>query len=406
MSHTAWIEYNEVEITNDARTAALAEAMRLGNVWLDSSGTEWVRTALSGSGYEDITNAPWYDAGYVGSSEFAGVIVTDVAGLDDSSFVSDAVEYVTDGGHSGKPRNTTQALVFSALLVAKTDRGAEFGLRWLNRTLRENGRQVFCSGADLRYFRFESAASPIAHRRDVRLSRGTSVTRKRADHLGAVWTVTWTMTAADPYEYGEAVEVLNTLGGSPSSSYLLSSGTVGMTQSSCPVYDYTPIYDPSYPALVASPTVPDLLPDGWNISPGMGFTRYWARIAAPEPSGLVSVPTFLLSCTTQARRVRVSVWPAISPNNDQCDPLFVAVVGYLPPNTDFYIDGEQKACYAWDGVSPVVRRTDSLVYNSDASPVRWTSFTDDTELLVTLDIFSGEGAGTVRADLILTPKSD
>ena len=149
-----------------------------------------------------------------------------------------------------------------------------------------------------------------------------------------------------------------------------------------------------------------MLPAGWNISVGMSFTRYWARISIPEPSDFLLVPTFKVNCTTDARRVRLSIWPSVSETNDQCDPLFSTVVGYVPANTDFYIDGEQRAAYAWDGFSPNVRRTDSLVYNPDAGPVQWTAFTDDTSLLVTMDIFTGEGSGSVRAALSLTPKSD
>lgn len=405
MARTEWIEYNEVEIVNLARTSQLAQTLGIAPVWLNPERYEWIEDALSAD-YSDITAAPWYDPGVGASGEFAGVIALEVSGLADSTLVSEPIEYTTDGGHSGRPRNETLPLVFNALLVASTERGVEFGKRWLDRNLRQSTSDAFCTGATLRYFRYDAAASPIARRRDVRLTRAAVVTRKRNEYNAAVWSVTWTMTAADPYEYGEQTLVVSNLGGTVSGPDINSSGNTAMTQSTCPVYDYSPIYDPAYPALVTPPTAPNFLPDGWNISPGMSFTRYWARIDPLEPSELLVVPTVRLYCTTSARRVRLSIWPGASDNTDQCDPLFTVVAGYVPANNDFYVDGESKASYVWDGVSPAVRRTDSLVFGTDATPVRWTAFNDPSELLVTLDIFSGEGAGSVRADISLTGKSD
>lgn len=406
MACTGWVEFDGAEIFNDSRTAQLAEANNISAFWISPDQVSWIEDNLSGSGYGSIANAPWYDSGHAASSEFLGAVGLEIAGLDDSSLESTPIEYVTDGGNAGRTRNTTQELVFRTLIVALSDRGAEFGKRWLDRRLRDSGGSTFCAGSDLRYFKYEGADAPKAHRRDVRLSRGATVTTKQADACSTAWIVSWTMTASDPYEYGEPQPILTSLGGSVAGAAVTSSGSLADTEDSCPVYDYSPIYDPSYPALVAPPTPPNFYPDGWNISVGDGYTRYWARVDAPEPSFANLVPTFILSCTTAARRVRVGIWPDSSANDDQCDPLFVAIANYVPANVDFYIDGERKAAYVWDGASQAVRRTDSLMFGPDATPVQWTAFNDGDGLLVTLDIFTGEGGGTVRADLSLTSKSD
>lgn len=406
MASTAWMQYNGVEIFNKARTARLAEALRLGAVWLLPEHTDWLVSAQGAGDYASISAAPWYDSGVPASAEFAGLLPMEVTGLGDSTLTSDPIEYITDGGHPGKARNTTQALVFSAMIVASTERGAEFGKRWLDRVLKSSATGVFCAGSDLRYYRYEDADAPVAHYRDVRLSRGTQITRRRSNARETTWTLTWTMTAGDPYEYGETVPRLSNLGGTVSGTGIVSSGSFGDTYDTCPVYDYSPIYDPLYPALVPAPTAPNLIPDGWDIYPGDSYTRHWARITATEPSGLVMVPTVKLSATSTARRIRFSIFPAVAANDAQCDALFSAIVGYLPAYQDFYIDGEQKAAYAWDGLSSYVRRVDSLVFSPTAGPVGWTAFNDDTQLLVALDVFSGSGSSTVRAALSLTPKSD
>lgn len=414
MSYDGWLEYNGVELVNLSRTAQLAETLGIDSVWITPSQVSWIQAALGESGYSSVSNAPWYDPEFPASGEFAGIIPLGFPGLDDSTTEASTTEYITDGGRSGKQRNATLTVVASVAIVASTDRGAEYGKRWMTRLLRNRSALTFCAGAPLRYFRYESAAAPIVHRREVRLTRGTSITRKRVTDCAAIWLATFTLTCDDPYEYGEAQTVVEDLGGTPTGD-VTGSGSLALIQMSCPVYDYTPIYDPLYPALVPSPTAPDFYPEGWGIFDGMTFDRFWARITSPEPSTLDVVPRFILTTDTDARMVRVSVWPDASSISDQCDPLFSAVVSYLPANTNFYIDAEQQVAYVWNGSSEAVRRTDSLVYAPNAEPLQWTAFNDPDGLLVTLDVFASEsgggsfgfeGGGTVRASLALIPKSD
>lgn len=408
MAYDGWLEFNGVELVNLSRTVQLAEAIGYDALWINLDDVAWIDGAVGGVDYELVNNAPWYDENYPASGEFAGIVPLGFPGLDDSTTEASTVEYITDGGRSGKQRNSTLSIVASVAIIASTARGAEFGKRWLDRMLRNSDAQTFCAGAELKYFRYPDASAPVAHRRDVRLTRAASITRKRSTACSETWLATFTLTCDDPYEYGEAQTVLYNLGGS-SPTGAISSGSVAMVQESCPVYDYSPVYDPLYPALVPSPTAPDFYPAGWNIADDMPFTRYWARVPPLEPSTLRAVPLIGVITGVDARRVRVSVWPSDSEVADQCDPLFSAVVTYLPANITFYIDGEQKAAYVWDGASDGVRRTDSLVYGPDARPVEWAAFSDNTNLLVTLDIFTDagpEGEGTVRASLALIPKSD
>jgi hypothetical protein len=411
MATDGWLEYNGVEIVNLSRTVQLAEALGIDSVWVNPSTVQWIQDTLGGVDYDSPTTAPWYDAGYPASAEFAGVIPLGFPGLDDSTTEASTVEYVTDGGRSGRQRNATLVIVGSIALVASTDRGADYGKRWLDKVLRNSGARTFCSGADLRYFRFPREGAPVVHRRDVRLTRGTSITRKRSTDCAVTWLATFTLTCDDPFEYSEQVDVLAGLGGPTPTGNVIDSAFIELIESSCPVYDYTPIYDPLYPALVPSPTSPDFYPAGWAIEDGLTFQRYWARITPPEPSSLNVVPVISLTTDVDARMVRVSIWPSDSDPSDQCDPLFSVVISYLPAGVGtFYIDGEQKAAYVWDGFSAAVRRTDSLVYAPNAEPVQWSALNDPTNLLVTLDLFylgvSVEGGGDVRAALGFVSKSD
>lgn len=410
MAYDGWLEYNGVELVNLSRTVQLANALGLDSVWVEPGSVQWIETALSGTEYDDITTAPWYDAAYPASAEFAGIIPLSFPGLDDSTTQASTTEYVGNGGRTGKQRNSTLSIVGSVALMGSTDRGVEYGKRWMDRVLRNTGALTFCSGADLRYFRTDGAGSEVAHRRDVRLTRGSTITRKRITDCSATWLSTFTLTCDDPYEYGEQTTILTGLGGATPAGSVLLHGSLALIEQGCPFYDYSPIYDPLFPALVASPTAPDFYPAGWDIAEGMTFDRFWARVSPLEPATLNAVPVIILRTDIEARMVRVSVWSSDSAITDQCDPLFSAVISYLPANVDFYIDGEQCASYVWGGFGTAVRRTDSLVYSPDAKPVEWAAFNDETNLLVTLDLFSEsggyEGGGDVRASLALVTKSD
>ncbi len=413
MGHDAWLAVDGAELINLSRTAQLAEALGIDTVWTEPSTVQWIEDALSGEDYDLITEAPWYDPGYPASAEFAGFVPLAIQGLDDSTLEATTVEYITNGGAAGRSRNKTRPIVANVALVASTERGADYGKRWLDRMLRGAGARTFCSGSELRYFRWEQrdgqTVPPQAHLRDVTLSRGTSVTRKRSTPCSATWLVTFTWTANDPFEYGDEVAQFTGLGGTVSGAGVLSSGVQSMIEQACPAYDYTPIYDPLHPALVAPPVVPDFYPAGWALLPGAAFDRHWVRLSSLEPSVMGAVPALTLRASSEARMVRVSVWPSSSNPDDFCDPLWQAVVTYLPPGLDFVLDGEQEAAYAWDGYSPSVRRTDSLVYGQDARPMDWTAVSDPGGLLVTLDVMDGagyDGGGSVRASLSLVPKSD
>lgn len=411
MAYDGWLTWDNTELVNLSRTAQLAQTMGINVLWFTPESVAWIEDALGGSDYDDIAEAPWYDPGFPASAEFAGLVPLSLAGLDDSTREAATQEYTTDGGNSDRPRNKTLPLPANFVVIASTDRGADFGKRWLDRRLSGGGSSAVCGGVNLEYFQFAQQAGepvpPRAHRRDVTLTRATTVTRKRRNEdCNALWWVTFTLTANDPFEYGDQQPQFTSLGGSVTGPGVISSNTLSLVQESCPVWDYSPIFDPLYPALVAPPAVPDFYPAGWTIEEGDAFTRHWVRLAPVEPSALNLVPVFWLSAVTEARMVRLSVWPWDGEVDMQCDPLFSVVLTYVPTGVSVYIDGEQKASYAWDGVSPVVRRVDSLVYGPDATPLDWTAFNFPDGLLVTMDLFAGAVSSTVRANLDLVPKSD
>lgn len=219
MAYDGWVKFGQTELFNVSRTVQLAEIMGIDQVWVSAPSVEWIDEQLGESSYDDVATAPWYDPQYPASAEFAGVLPLSLQGLDDSTLSGEVTEYITDGGNPGRSRNSTLAIVASVAIVAQTSRGAEFGKRWLDKILRgERGErgEAFCAGADLRYFRYVPEPGTDAEqaiRQNVKLTRGTSVTRKRTNSCSAVWMVTFTWTAGDPYEYSDPLPSITEMGG-------------------------------------------------------------------------------------------------------------------------------------------------------------------------------------------------
>lgn len=408
MAYEDWMTVDSLELFNVGRTVLLSrtlgiDAVRVPTLRFNSA----MEIAAGGSEYANIEEAPWYDAQYIPSQEFAGVFPLSVIGLGDSTRQASVTEFITDGGQPGIERSATNSMVFSAVIAASTDRGADFGKRYLDRVLRGLRQPQACGGSNLNYSRTDGRdGEPVeyVHMRDVSVTRATSITKKRRSRCQTLYWVQWTMTAADPFEYGAAAQFITSLGGANATGpRVTNSGTQVLVQNDCAQFNYTPIYDPLYPALVTPPTAPNFLPAGWGITNGMNFQRKWAVTTVMEPSALESVPIFKIESTTEARMIRVQVFNYLGSSTVQCSPRFSAILTYLPPSLPVYLDGEQAASYAWDG-SSAVRRTDSLVYSPGALPMRWNGFDAPNPLLVTLDLMQTtpgnyQGGGNVRVSM-------
>ena len=404
--YDGYMTFNGVELFNVSRTATLAESLGIDSVWVTSQSVDWIRQKLGGVNYHLPSSAPWYDGGAPETHEFAGILPLGIAGGSDSSWSSNPIEFITDGGVPGRSRHTTQDLVFSVALVARTDRGAAYGLRWLNKILMADGNQSHHAGYPLNYWRTEDPASPSAQRLNVKLTRGTSVTRKRSTDCSSVWLVTFTMNAANPHEWGFLTTAISgigpPLGGSGATgSHIIAQGASTYTLEAPPSYNYDPLYDPQAPALIAPPTSVDALPENWPFTPGITMHRYWARIRGLEPSGMPVVPYFTIYSATMFRGARLSMWSfdGGSVVARQHDLDFSAFLTYLPAVHRIDFDGRTGTIFAG------ARRAESLVYNQHGGPIEWTTIRPshpNGEMVFALDVV---GYGTdARAAVYLAAK--
>lgn len=161
-------------------------------------------------GVYEITEAPWYSDTIPESVDFAGVWIMDVDGLDSIVVDREVTEMIGNGGAAGQNRDSVRPIVFSAIIVAASNAGAQYGISWLSSKLRTATRR---GGADLVFFNAHpshSTADPSAllrraHR--VVLTEAPKVTATSGHGGGdrnrqaSIYRITFELTALDPYIY-------------------------------------------------------------------------------------------------------------------------------------------------------------------------------------------------------------
>ncbi|MER6632334.1 hypothetical protein ABT301_29640 [Streptomyces sp. NPDC000987] len=222
-----------VEVVNHARLQAYLETV--GSPLTSGSdicGCETLTSAVlddDGLPYttpdDPLTPAEWYDPDAPESSQFAGVLLLSVDGIDDLPVERSVSTAVTGGGSLGPARVQPRQMTFTAILLGATCCGVEYGLQFLKAALQGcTGSQcggdcvemyACCPGEAMTRDEFNQA-----HRRTFRrvaLTSGPKVTGGIGDgscgggncSIGAdIIQVEWTMTAASPFAYTDALELL------------------------------------------------------------------------------------------------------------------------------------------------------------------------------------------------------
>lgn len=199
-----------VPTEDDATATAMSCACDIRMVYDDS----W--TGLQAAVGDDpyvLSNAPWYNAARPASEEFAGIWLLDVTGFDSVPVQREISESICAGGVAARARDTARTLTFSALLVACSNAGVEYGKEWLSCVLRQANAR---GGVDLEYYAAhpeDTAADPTTLRRamyGVALTQSPTVTENLGRSNGApnrqatIYRVEWEMVATNPYPYGSS----------------------------------------------------------------------------------------------------------------------------------------------------------------------------------------------------------
>lgn len=133
-----------VDFANNERTRAYVDwACRMGKFVGPKPKLRWLCMCEDDSAdwSDPITDsACWYDPLIPESEDFLGVIVTDVKGLRASTYSRETADQVTGGTILGKPIRKGKNLVFTALVLATSAGGFDYGLEWMRRQFEGDNR--------------------------------------------------------------------------------------------------------------------------------------------------------------------------------------------------------------------------------------------------------------------------
>lgn len=421
MSWLGYFAFGGEEIINVARTEAYAR--HDGTTWF----TPVYRNAnlhrlLGDSSYRaplQDDECPWVDPDEPDSYGFYGFYPLDVTGLESSSRTSTIVENVGDGGNAGRLRHGTKQIVFNGLLMGDTDAAVEAGMRWLRATLLSGAdytcRGTSCSGSELTYFEADPvfdpdydgdcAAEQLRTLYNVTVNNGPTVTAKHTFKDGsAYWTVTFTAVAANPFEFGQPVQILTNAFGLHTGDQIDLDGYKSQ-EVSCPSPNYKPVFDPLCPDLILPPSSPPV-PLGCYDPP-----KNWLRHVFRIPADAVKVwtemvPTWVIHTSAhEVRNMRIRLWKdplgTKDPDEHPCGFCADYLVTYVPPGGALVLDGRNRTVEFTDpGQS---RRADGLVFSSNRTPLAWPELSCGYGYVGTIDLLQTQVKP--RVDLLLYPKA-
>jgi hypothetical protein len=229
---------------------------------------------------------------------------------------------------------------------------------------------------------------------------------------GAVWTVSFTAVAANPYEFGSEVAIIEGFMHPVNNPFVpgIEGGTftVGpyvVDEPDCPVAVYRPVYDPLCPALIPPP-LPASVAMGCFTQPQNWYRRH---ITIPEqyiPLWGDLVPRIEMHAgqeEVRALRLRFYADPYNlgDPNTDPCGFCGDILISYIPANSTMVFDGVEQAVYVqYPGTER--QRADSLVFKTDGTPFEWPILSCGMAYVVTFDMPQTQEPPLI--DLSLTPR--
>lgn len=434
-----YFDLGDVEIINVSRVEAYAENFELR--WFKPLFENDVLVSVVGDDpYSDpaTDQAPWWDPRIPASAEFYGIYPLEITGMDDSTASSGIEESVLDGGTLTATRRGTKTGVFNVLLIAASEAGAEYGKQWLSKALQGpcGGPVSDCDGQTLAFLASEPLSGdsvlpgecygrlsprpsdPLAIStalarsfRRVKVTTPLVVTSKRKMTDGAaVWMATFTLTAANPYEFGVERPFLYRWGdlaapwpeGTAPDGASVSGPTV-VAEESCPQSAYSPLYDPLYPGVVPPPPPPGLTWGGY-VPPADWNRRQAILPASWVPGWTEAVPVVQITpaVDAEARNVRIRFYPDPLETGvvaDECDFAVDLVVSYVPEGGILTVDPLDRMVYV-DTAQGVRQRADNLVYNSEATAFEWPALTCGISYVVTFDVDTTEATPSVDVTLV------
>jgi hypothetical protein len=156
MADESYLCFSGVEIANACRTGAYAAAgLKPTNAVLHGCCCGDLAGILGDGPYTtpEADDAPWYDPSEPASAEFAGLLITEIEGIDAAPVERAVTNRIGEGAVIGPPRYGPRTITVTGTLIGKTRCSTDYGMRWLSSVLRGSlgcGPGA-CAGDDLEY---------------------------------------------------------------------------------------------------------------------------------------------------------------------------------------------------------------------------------------------------------------
>jgi hypothetical protein len=349
-------------------------------------------------------NQPWIDAKEPDSADFAGLLITDITGLDTAPFERTVIDVVGGGAVLGRGRYGARTIVVTGVLIGGSCCAVDYGLRWLASALRGSCDTTTgssrCAGDDLIFYTccpevcedapgFTTVQACFApykrtlHR--VALTSGPEIIATQGTGCGCcqscpVQTVQFTLTAGEPYAYSDPMVITEATALEPMASdcpvwVKVPKGTACAQANECADPPDCAL-DPLCPQPVAPPSVPTV----FNPCSCIPLERSTACVNVPANTISVNaegVPIIeVFAGMTALRNVVVQIFtnPQGLPADqlDPCSACSTVTVAYIPPSGTLTLDGTtKKATITCPGSSPTPANT---IIGGANQPFSWPTF--------------------------------
>jgi hypothetical protein len=426
MAWEGYFEFGGVEFVNVDRTEAYAAHANVG--WFKPLFRNGALAPMLGDGpaYNSPLqdDAPWTDPDQPASYGFYGAYPLEVTGIEDSTVTATVTESTIDGGVVGSTRRTTRTMVFSLALLGADECSVEYGMRWLKSVFTGGpcfgGTAADCTtGSNLCFlacppmlddspsigvsdpFDPTDCLDPLLRSlHKVAVTVGPNVTGKRTTTSGGcVWTVSLTLVAGNPAEFGTEVPLIAGFGDPkvgipyvggqvpPGGSYDIN-GHV-QTEQACPVPVFTPVVDPACFSYLPPPPAPNIQVSCFDF-PVNYKRRQFAIPGQYVPLWGTTVPTlYIHAVTAEVRSLRLRFYADPQGDGslaqDPCAFCGDIVFSYIPKGLTLVFDGVDRQVYLLNP-GGARQRADHLVFGSDGTPFDWPELTCGYGYVVAVDL--------------------
>ena len=423
MPHRGWLKLGGTEIANTRRAATYFETAECASslsVVRDDSWLDLHRYLQEDAPYmsPEADGAPWYDDDSPSSSEFLGVWVLGLDGLDSAPMSRSPISSAGAGGGFAAPRWGVREIRVEAVLAGATPAGLEYGIEWLNSALVQDQCEEI---GEARVLRFLSAAPYIpweATDEEVRAAGyeqerwvGDVVVTSPVDVVSRFgrWDadprqtiaarVEFVLTAGNPFVWKarrSLVAPTALSSGTPQTVTFERVDEYGNWSGTCPDPG-EPLFDPALPDPVRLPR--PMTPT--SAVGTMPFESLRSLINVPASSVRpweTMLPTVVLQAgAVDERSIRIQWVRGTDLSDVACSSIGEAIVGYIPAGATLTLDGVTGRATVVRAGSSVEQDATSVVSGRNGAPWRPPVLRCGEEHTLVVDAASTVDAGTIVA---------